>query len=181
MPKDLRKRAKSLLDRVTRPATQLGTRRIYPPGASGSGIGWCVLRVTTATELWVQRVTYANTTPVEGDVTAIGQFVRAYPPPGVAYVQYAPTSGAFTRPLLNATTQLAITENPDPDNPIEGQYEVDLAAFEAALAAETLGIKFYPFALIVESGVNQLLMPVWADEHLGFYNERAAMSEGSGS
>ena len=97
----------------------------------------------------------------------MGEFVRCYPAPGCRYDQYAP----LVRSLLNATTGLAIVENPT---------DATRDAWDAALAAETLGTLFYPVLIMAAGSFNVAIVPLWLDANVGFYDWLSAMSEGSG-
>jgi hypothetical protein len=119
-------------------------------------------------EMMVQRVRYASSSPpVQGEVETVGDFIKAYPPPGCRFDAFAP----FCFPLVDAVTALPIDFNPTTD---EGRE-----LFNAAIAAETLGTKYYPFLIMPRGGVYHLIQPLWGDPNITFYDEQQATSEGS--
>jgi hypothetical protein len=103
--------------------------------------GWetYVLRVApgapadfTSKVLWAQLVQSPTDGETEGDGYAVGRFIRLYPLIGQQYAIFR----CWVRPLLDVSTTLPITKNPD--------TEAEQTAFDAALAAETLGCAFTP-------------------------------------
>jgi len=166
MGTDLRTRQERIREVSPPQATQKDMQRDYSSGA-GREVVFAVLRVATSASLWYQVVRYNSNPPVEDDVAAVGEFKLAYPPPGVQYGQFVP----FVRPLLDATTRLPITQNPNTDEERE--------AFEAAMEAETLRSVFYPVEVKQSGGVTVLITHLWVDPNPDFYDEQAETSEGS--
>jgi len=180
MTDKLRDRAERIADRTTKPATQLPSRRVYQGGGmGGGGFQWGVIRTvnTTSKVMWVQVVGYSDSPPTEGDAAAVGDFIRAYPAPGQAYDQYAPEPLVY--PLLHATTQLAL--DPPAGATEYPSTEAERTAFDAAILAEVLGTKFYAVLISIGFGVPIITLPLWVDPNVEYYEETAAMSEGSGA
>ena len=166
MVNNARERAEKLRDRSSTAATQ----RPATKDSAGQGIGldWVVLRaVRENEEMMVQRVRYASNPPVQGEVVTTGDFITAYPPPGVRWDAYTP----FVFELKNAATALPINFNPTTDEA--------RALFDAAIAVETLGTLFYPFRLMANAGHYELIFQFWPNPNIEFHDEQQATSEGS--
>ena len=179
MSKDLRDRARKIAETPAPLATQPGPQTLYAPGTS---FDWYIIRVVTIdeddsdnNEMWVHPIGYIDGVALQ-DNTEIrdgSDFLRAYPPPMVQHECFEP----FARALLNRTTAVAITSNPDPS---AEDYQDQRDAFDAAIAGEALGSNGYPMLGAEIQGKLTMIPPIWVNRNTTFDDQRRIMWEGSG-
>lgn len=118
---------------------------------------------------YAQEVAYTDTTtPVEGEVSAVGGWVRVYPLPGHLYAPMVPfVVPQFTQSGATITSPAAFDAATDPNT-------------TDALLAQTLGVdNLIPVMILSNAGVDVVSIPIKMPATLGSVDPSILLSGGS--